>query len=38
MKSIEKWIVTAVDYGDTCDSKARVLKVCDTKEEAEAYV
>ena len=38
MKSTEKWIVTAVDHGDTCDGKARVLCVCATKEEAEAYV
>jgi len=35
---MEKWIVTAVDYGDSCDGKARVLGVCDSQEEAEAYV
>ena len=34
----KRWIVTAVDHGETCDGKARVLKVCNTKEEAEAYV
>lgn len=32
------WIVTAVDYGDTSDGKARVLVVCKTKDEAKAYV
>ena len=35
---MEKWIVTAVDHGDSCDGKARVLSVCDNKEEASAYV
>ena len=29
-----RWAVTYVDYGETCDGKARLLKVCDTKEEA----
>lgn len=32
------WIVTAVDYGETCDGKARVLECCNTKEEAKSYV
>ena len=32
MKKI--WIVTAVDSGETCDGKARVLKACATEEEA----
>ena len=35
---MKKWIVTCVDYGESCDGKARVLKACDTKEEAEAYI
>ena len=34
----KRWIVTAVDHGETCDGKARVLEVCKSKEEAEAYV
>lgn len=33
-----KHIVTAVDTSDTSDGKARVLKVCNSREEAEAYV
>lgn len=33
-----KYIVTAVDHGDTCDGKARVLEVCNTKDEAMAFV
>lgn len=33
-----KWIVTAVDRGETCDGKARVLSICDTEDEAKAYV
>lgn len=32
------FIVTAVDYGETCDRKARVLDICKTKEEARAVV
>lgn len=32
------WIVTAVDHGETCDGKARVLEVCKSKEEAVAFV
>lgn len=32
------WIVTAVDYGETCDGKARVLSVCNTEDEAKTYV
>ena len=35
---MKKWIVTAVDTSETADGKARVLKVCDTKEEAAEYV
>lgn len=35
---MKKWIVTAVDHGETCDGKARVLQVCDTEDEAKAYV
>lgn len=29
------WIATYVDHGETCDGKARVLKACATKEEAQ---
>ena len=32
------WITTYVDHGETCDGKARVLKVCATKEEARGEV
>jgi len=32
------WIATYVDYGETCDGKARVLDICKSKEEAEAVV
>lgn len=35
---MKKWIVTAVGHGETCDGKARVLAVCDTKEEAANYI
>lgn len=35
---MKKYIVTAVDHGESCDGKARVLEVCDTKEEAKAFV
>lgn len=35
---MKKFIVTAVDSGETCDGKARVLEVCNTREEAEAFV
>ena len=35
---MKKFIVTAVESGDTCDGKARVLVVCSTREEAEAFV
>jgi hypothetical protein len=35
---MKKYIVTAVDYGETCDGKARVLEVCNTKDEAKAFV
>ena len=35
---MKKFIVTAVDSGDTCDGKARVLAVCSTREEAKAFV
>lgn len=34
----KKWIVTAVDTGDTADGKPHVLKVCNTKEAAKEYV
>lgn len=34
----KKWIVTAVDMGETANGKPRVLKVCDTKEAAMEYV
>lgn len=34
----KKFVVTVVDTGDSCDGKARTLKVCNTKEEAKAYV
>lgn len=36
MKKI--WIATYVDHGETCDGKARVLKACATKEEAQNEV
>ena len=36
--NIKLWIVTAVDHGETCDGKARVLEVCKSKEEANAFV
>lgn len=32
------WIVTAVDYGDSCDGKARVLGVFKSYNEARIYV
>lgn len=32
------WIVTAVDYGDSCDGKARTLGTFKTYDEAKAYV
>ena len=32
------WVVTAVDIGDSCDGKARVLKICRSKEKAEKYI
>ena len=35
---MNKYIVTAVDHGETCDGKARILDVCDTKDEALAFV
>ena len=35
---MNKFIVTAVDHGETCDGKARVLEVCNTREEAKAFV
>ena len=35
---MKKFIVTAVDVGETCDGKARVLAVCNTREEAKAVV
>lgn len=35
---MKKHIVTAVDTSDSADGKARVLKVCNTHEEAVAYV
>lgn len=35
---MKKFIVTAVDSGETCDDKARVLTVCNTREEAKSFV
>ncbi len=35
---MKKWIVTAVNKGETCDGKARVLKVCDSKDEAKQFI
>lgn len=32
------WIVTVVDYNDSCDGKARVLGAFKTHEEAKTYV
>ena len=34
----KRWIVTAVDYGDDVDGKARVLAACKTEDEAKAFV
>ena len=34
---MKKYIVTAVDHGETCDGKARVLDVCNTKDEAMGF-
>lgn len=36
--NVKLWIVTVVDYGETCDGKARVLEVCKSEEEAKAFV
>jgi len=36
--NIKLWIATYVDYGETCDGKARVLDICKSKEEAQAAV
>ena len=35
---MKKWVVTFVDYGETCDGKARTPKICNSKEEAQAWV
>ena len=35
---MKKWIVTAVDTSDSSDGKARVLKVCGSKNEAITFV
>lgn len=35
---MKKWIVTAVDTSESADGKARVLSVCDTEEQAKAFV
>ena len=35
---MEKWIVTAVDYGDNCDGKARVSAICSSEEGALEYI
>lgn len=32
------WVATAVDIGDSCDGKARVLKISRSKEEIEQYI
>ena len=32
------WIATYVDHSETCDGKARILKACVTKEEAQNEV
>lgn len=32
------WIATYVDHGETCDGKARILRTCSTKEEAQNEV
>ena len=32
------WVVTAVDVGDSCDGKARVLKLCTSKKDALDYI
>ena len=36
--SITRYIVTCVDRGESCDGRARVLKICTSKEEAQQYV
>lgn len=36
--NIERYIVTVVDTGDSCDSKARVLGAFNTYDEAKNYV
>lgn len=36
--TMELWIATYVDYGETCDGKPRVLGVYTSKEEAETAV
>lgn len=36
--NIKRYVVTAVDCGDSCDGRARVLGAFKTKEEAKAYV
>lgn len=35
---MKKWAVTFVDYGETCDGKPRTPKICNSKEEAQAWV
>ena len=35
---MERFAVTAVDYGDTCDGKARILFFGKTREEAKSFV
>ena len=32
------WIAAYVDHSETCDGKARILKACSTKEEAQNEV
>lgn len=35
---MKRWIVTCVDYNDSCDGKARVLGSFKTKDEAVNYI
>lgn len=38
MNMIKRFVATAVDTGDTCDGKARVIGTFKTREEAKNYV
>ena len=38
MNKIERYVVTVVDNGESCDGRARVLGCFKTEDEAKAYV